>query len=255
MAITSVAPTIHGVECYEAWRASTDCPHESRNTNNQPKETSTMQTNDYVITLGTRKGSEPRYHRAKCGKVKADQVVTTTPTTLAMALPCSSCQPPAAEVEPALVDQAIVAQDGDVWVKANEERQALKAWKDGDKKGNPPATPNLDLINGETITPTRKARGTRKAGAAKATAKAGPAVRLYHDGKPMPDSQNKLSSVAYYHTKDVAKGKPRVGTDDLRAILAKAGIADPEHTAWSHTLANGVVLSSVVEGATAAVAS
>jgi hypothetical protein len=27
--VRSVGPVIHGVECYEAWRRSEDCPHES----------------------------------------------------------------------------------------------------------------------------------------------------------------------------------------------------------------------------------
>ena len=27
-AITVVAPITHGVECYEAWRDESDCPHE-----------------------------------------------------------------------------------------------------------------------------------------------------------------------------------------------------------------------------------
>lgn len=209
-----------------------------------------MNTSDYVVTLSPRKGSEPRYHRAKCSKVKPEQRVSNNDTILSIAKPCSSCQPPEPQVNPTLV----VKDAADVWTKANDERAALKAWKDGGKKGSPPATPNLDKINGENTAPAPRKRSARSTSTTpKAT---GPAVRLAHNGKPMPDSQNKLSSVAYYHTKDVEPGKPRVSTDALRAILAKAGIADPEHSAWSHELANGVVLSATLEGASnAAVAS
>jgi len=34
--ITAVSQTIHGVECYEAWRNGDECPHESRGRQHAP---------------------------------------------------------------------------------------------------------------------------------------------------------------------------------------------------------------------------
>jgi hypothetical protein len=71
-------------------------------------------------------------------------------------------------------------------------------------------------------------------------------VRFVRNGKPMPDSQNKMASVAYYHTKDVTPGADRCTTDRLRQILAEAGVAAPEAEPWGPvTLSNGVVLEAV----------
>lgn len=74
-----------------------------------------------------------------------------------------------------------------------------------------------------------------------------PAVRFFHDGKPMPDSQNKLASVAYQFTKGIGGADvKRIGTADLVALLAKAGITDPAGSAWEHTLPNGVKIEARV---------
>jgi hypothetical protein len=70
-------------------------------------------------------------------------------------------------------------------------------------------------------------------------------VRFVRNGEPMPDSQNKLASVAYYHTKDVEPGADRCTTGRLREILAEAGVAAPEAEPWGPvTLSNGVVLQA-----------
>lgn len=68
-------------------------------------------------------------------------------------------------------------------------------------------------------------------------------VRLYHDGKAMPDSQNKLSSVAYYYTKGIDKKADRIGVGALVKLLEKSG-ADLASGKWSVKLPNGVVLSA-----------
>lgn len=71
-------------------------------------------------------------------------------------------------------------------------------------------------------------------------------VRFVRNGEPMPDSQNKLASVCYYHTKDVEPGKDRCTTTRLREILTEAGVDAPEAAPWGPvTLSNGVVLEAV----------
>lgn len=92
-----------------------------------------------------------------------------------------------------------------------------------------------------------KAKATKKAPAKKATTKRAPAapvlVRFHHDDKPLPDSQNKISSVAYYFTKGIDGDDPRISTIALRDILTTAGVEDIEGKPWGPvTLANGVKL-------------
>lgn len=128
---------------------------------------------------------------------------------------------------------------------AIKERKALKAWQKDGEQGPRPATPNLDAIeaeheNGGALKAARKRSG--KAPRAEQT------VRLFHDGKPMPDSQNKLSSVAYYYTKGIGGDDvERIGVGELRDLLAKAGVSEPTTTAWEVTLPNGVTLAAKVE--------
>lgn len=124
---------------------------------------------------------------------------------------------------------------------AKAEHRILKEWVAKGEKPPRPATPNLDAINDEHA--AAQQGGGRKAAKAKARAEVqGVTVRFFHDDKPMPNSQNKLSSVAYYFTKGIKRGADRITTDDLRAILTKAGVANPANTEWELTLANGVKL-------------
>lgn len=69
-------------------------------------------------------------------------------------------------------------------------------------------------------------------------------IRYYHDDKPMPDSQNKMSSVAYYFTKGLEDGKARLGTKDFVTLLNTVGVQDVSAVPWTVTLANGVVVSA-----------
>lgn len=63
--------------------------------------------------------------------------------------------------------------------------------------------------------------------------------------RPMPDSQNKLASVAYYHTANINGDDPRIPTEQLRKMLADAGVDDPEGKPWGPlTLPNGVTLKA-----------
>lgn len=131
----------------------------------------------------------------------------------------------------------------ELWLKASAEDKAAKAAK---KAGEPiPATPHLDELHrrkesGETEPP--------KAGKVSRVK-----CRLYHDGHPMPDSQNSLSSVAYYYTKTIDGDAPRVSTDRLIALLVEKGVTDPRGTSWDVKLPNGITLSSRVDGDTKAV--
>lgn len=64
--------------------------------------------------------------------------------------------------------------------------------------------------------------------------------------RPMTDSQNKVASLAYYHTAGINDGEPRIPTEQLRMLLAAAGVDDPEGVPWGPvTLPNGVVLKAV----------
>lgn len=139
---------------------------------------------------------------------------------------------------------------------ASAEAKAAKAagWKRNKDSGEwervegrkaKPPTPNLDAINGGDAGGSGKEAKAPKRQAATQT------VRLFHDSKPMPDSQNKLSSVAYYYTKGIGGEKvARITTDALRTLVAKeSGVAvdDLATTAWSVKLPNGVKLSAKVE--------
>lgn len=123
---------------------------------------------------------------------------------------------------------------------ARAEHRILKEWVSKGEKPPRPATPNLDAIN-EEFSAAQQGGGRKSKKAARAEVQ-GVTVRFFHDDKPMPNSQNKLSSVAYYFTKGIKRGADRITTDDLRAILTKAGVANPANTEWELTLANGVKL-------------
>lgn len=123
---------------------------------------------------------------------------------------------------------------------ASKERRALKEWEKGGGKGRRPKTPNLDSIEKGEKTAS-KAKGD------KAPSTRGTTVRFMVNGAPMPDSQNKLSSVAWYHTKGVGgEDVVRISAADLRAMIVAEGVADPSNTAgWSFTLANGKVIDTI----------
>lgn len=123
---------------------------------------------------------------------------------------------------------------------ARAEHKILKEWVSKGEKPPRPTTPNLDAIN-EEFSAAQQGGGRKSKKAAKAEVQ-GVTVRFFHDDKPMPNSQNKLSSVAYYFTKGIKRGADRITTDDLRALLTKAGVTNPANSEWELTLANGVKL-------------
>jgi hypothetical protein len=199
-------------------------------------------------------GQHRKTAAVKKSTTKAPAAKKATKPKTAAKIPAKQVQtPPAkpvdlwekhADVESEATDVVAESNKVDRIRAAKPEYAALKAWDAAGAKGKRPATPNLDVIHGRGVAPTTTTE--------KKQTKVAATVRFFHDAKPMPDSQNKLSSVAYYHTKAIKGTTPRVSTDDLRAILTKAGVADPEHTEWTHTLPNGVVLSTTMLATTAA---
>lgn len=113
---------------------------------------------------------------------------------------------------------------------AKKEAAAIKAWKLAGSKGTQPKTPTLDAMNEQLANGGRTVRTSRATGERKPKV----TVRFFHDGRPMPDSQNKLSSVAWYFTKGIGgKNVERIGVDELKKVLAKAGVSEPTTTHWS----------------------
>lgn len=158
---------------------------------------------------------------------------------------------------PAPVLEAIDASTPEGRVKriaaAKSEAAALKAYE-REQKGDRPATPNLDAMNAAYDPQSGRAAKTRarKPRADKpARTITTPGLRWYHDGKPMPDSQNKLSSVAWYYTKGVGHAdSPRLSSGEFKALLAKSGIADPG-AEFTLKLSNGITISTMILAATA----
>lgn len=132
-----------------------------------------------------------------------------------------------------------------VYDAAKPESKALKAWERGGGKGKRPETTNIDLIVRESadraagIRPRRKTKKGTGSGAPRGTT-----VRFVVDGRDMPDSQNKLSSVAWYHTKGVGGDDVvRISSTDLRDLIVATGVVDPSNTSgWKVTLPNGKVI-------------
>ncbi len=127
---------------------------------------------------------------------------------------------------------------------AKTESKNLKAWEKAGGKGRRPSTPNLDALKQESadraagIKPKRKT--PKKSGD---TGPRGTTVQFYVDERKMPDSQNKLSSVAYQATAGIGGDDVvRISVKDLKDILADVGIKDPSNTVWTVELANGKTL-------------
>lgn len=107
------------------------------------------------------------------------------------------------------------------------------------KAGAAPAGP---LPQGEATSMTTKTTGAKKAPAAK---KAAPkkekapksVVQYWRNGEPITNpSVNSLSGVAYFYTKGVDGDRPRITTDELIALLKKAGVEVPVTKPFEVTL-------------------
>lgn len=88
---------------------------------------------------------------------------------------------------------------------------------------------------------------------AKATTKAPnppTGVRYFHNGKPVSNAQNRLSSVAWHYTKGISptgKASPsheRLSAKEFYALLSKLGIKDPKSAPWKVTLPNETVIEA-----------
>jgi hypothetical protein len=170
-----------------------------------------MQTTDhpYLVTLA--RDHTLKLHRSTCKKAKANPSATPTDNYEAslngnVATPATCCKPRPVPVP--------------------------------DSEPAPVEIPDVHPAP-ETVPDTKPGKATVLVRFERATAEGKPM-------RPMPDSQNKLASVAYYHTADLIAGQPRCSTHHLRAILWNAGIKAPEAAPWGPiTLANGVVLQAV----------
>lgn len=233
----------------------------------------TTQTMPYLVTLA--RDHTLKVHRSTCRKALAnanaiatDQFDHSMPSASGgrrlVATPATCCKPrplpgsTTATTEPETPQYE--PHPGRRAQLALEESKALRAAK---RAGEPlPATPNLDKVNAEyasgidaaareQLVAEYEAKHGGGDGTSKRRAKVDVAVRFVRgtdpdDLKPMPDSQNKLASVAYYHTRDVEPGVDRITTAALRTILANEGVDEPEAEPWGPiTLPNGVVLAAV----------
>lgn len=134
-----------------------------------------------------------------------------------------------------------------VYDDAKAESKALKAYE-RDGKGRRPKTPNLDLIKRESADRAAgiKPKRAKKSGTGRSGAPRGTTVQFVVDGREMPSSQNKLSSVAWYHTKGVGGDDvARISSTELRDLIVAEGIVDPANTpGWKVTLPNGKVVEA-----------
>lgn len=124
--------------------------------------------------------------------------------------------------------------------RAKEEHHALKAWVAGGRKGDQPATPNLDnLQEDKTMTTTSKSKA--------ATARQTVIYTINGERTDQRKRRYTLGYVAAEHTAGIGGDKVRsISTADLRKILAGHGVDAPETTAgWKVTLPNGVTLGAI----------
>lgn len=158
-----------------------------------------------------------------------------------------------AKTSPAAAAKAHPDGSQEQYDAAKTEQKALKAWEAKGGKGNRPSTPNYDALaasyDAKKANGGKAPRKPRKPRTSGEGSPRGTSVRFLIDGKPMPDSQNKLSSVAWYHTAGVCgDDSPRCSVTELRAILAdcKPPIVDPSNeVGWEVELSNGKTVSTV----------
>lgn len=133
-----------------------------------------------------------------------------------------------------------------VYDAAKAESAKLKAWKKNGSKGRRPSTPNLAILERDSV---NRAAGVKPKRSRKSSnGDAGPrgtTVQFFVDDRQMPESQNKLSSVAYQATAGIdSEDSPRVSVSRLKEILADVGVKDPSNTEWVVELANGKTIST-----------
>lgn len=131
---------------------------------------------------------------------------------------------------------------GDVVMQARTEQQAVVAARQAHKPK--PPTPAIDAVNEAHATGVngKKSKGERTPRPPKVEA------QLFVNGRPMPASQNKLSSVAYQATRGVGGDVRRISTGDLVKLLGTLGIEDATATSFDVQLPNGVLVSQRIAG-------
>ena len=194
-----------------------------------------------------RRSSAPTKTTAKTtARVAVDKKGATTarrdvPAAKATAVKAES----AVKAVPAAVTPAHDPDVTTMLVVARTESRDLRDWILNGSVGERPATPNYDEVcrraelrqkNGGKL-PRTNGQSTRK----RATSN----VRYSHDGKPCSDSQNRLSSCAWFFTRGISEATPdRIGVAELVEVLATLGVTDPREPGWSVELPNGVRLSA-----------
>lgn len=138
-------------------------------------------------------------------------------------------------------------------------RDETKAARQARSAGAPvPPTPNADYVAQEYANGIDAAArkglvkqyeaALRGEAASTGRGRSAPTVRFYRNGKPQPDSQNRISSLAYGFTRNLDGDRPRIPGPALREIIVNTtGVADPEHEPWALVLANGEALEAKVE--------
>lgn len=143
---------------------------------------------------------------------------------------------------PELTDDMIAGMDRNIRLarakaESREKKQAMAA-------GKPvPATPVIDWMErNPTNTLTSTGRPKNGTGAAKSTGarRGGPLPEFLIDGKVMALKSRPFTLTYLAEKVDKKKGT----TKAFRDMLVAAGIADPDHSAWTHTLADGRVLEA-----------
>lgn len=123
--------------------------------------------------------------------------------------------------------------------KVAESKQKLDALK-ARQAGEQPAV--VEASATEVAKPKAKAPA-KKASAPKAkpASEAKPELQFFVNDKPAIPAHNSLAGIS---RASGFKGGKRLPTSELRALLVKSGIAEPDRTPWEFTLPNGVVIAA-----------
>lgn len=184
---------------------------------------------------------------------KATKATTKTPATKATPAAKATKATPAKAAAKAAAAEAVKEQVADrlkLQAAAKAEAAALAVWKKAGSKGKRPSTENLDKLNneydarlkGEAIPRIAKPKGER---APRTGVQATGDVQFYRNGKPLVESNNRLSRLAWRSTFGMSKNSPdRITTEALVEYLAKNHkITDPYSPSWEVTLPNGQVIA------------
>jgi hypothetical protein len=70
-------------------------------------------------------------------------------------------------------------------------------------------------------------------------------IQYFHDGEPISFHQNKISSIAYWYTKNINGPEPLTAADFRELLASKFGVTDPK-TAFDVTLPNDIRITAKV---------